>query len=71
MMGRKKLSEIKAEAAALLGQLPGGSARAWLDRETASAKGDHNRDVETLEMLCTALERAARKPKIPRRPTKR
>jgi hypothetical protein len=70
-MGRKKLGEIKAEVAALLGRLPGRSPRAWLDREIASAKGDRKRDVETLEMLCAALERAARKPKAPRRPTKR
>src|SRR5947209_17298359 len=44
MMGRKKLGEIKAEVAALLGRLPGRSPRAWLDKEIASAKGDGNRD---------------------------
>ena len=71
MMGRKKLGEIKAEVAALLGQLPGGSPREYLDRGIESAKGDVNRDVETLEMLCAALEHAGRKPKTPRRPTKR
>jgi hypothetical protein len=61
MMSKKKLKEVKAEVAALLGRLPGRSARAWLEREIGSAKGDHNRDVETLEMLCAALEREARK----------
>ena len=71
MMGRKKLSEIKAEVAALLGRLPGRSPRAWLDREIASVQGDGKRDAETLEMLCAALERAAGKPKTPRRSTKR
>jgi len=71
MMGRKKLGEIKAEVSALLGRLPGRSPRAWLKEEIQSGKGDANRDVETLEMLCAALERAARKPRTPRRPTKR
>ena len=69
MMGRKKLGEIKAEAAALLARLPGQSSREWLDREIASAKRDGNRDVETLEMLCDALERGAETQ--PRRPAKR
>jgi len=71
MMGRKKLVEIKAEVAALLAGLPGQSPRTWLDREIVSAKSEGNRDVETLEMLCAALERGARKPKTPHRPTKR
>jgi hypothetical protein len=61
MMGKKKLGEIKAEVAALLGRLPGRSPAAWLDREIESAKGDRNHDVETLEMLCAALEREASK----------
>jgi len=71
MMGRKKLGEIKAEVAALLAGLPGQSPRRWLNREIASAERDGERDVETLEMLCAALERGARKSKTPRRPTKR
>ena len=70
-MGKMKLGEIKAEVAALLGQLPGRSRPTRLDREIESAKGDGARDVEALEMLCAALESAARKPKTPRRPTKR
>ena len=57
--------------AALLGRLPGQSPRAWLDKEIESAKRDGGRDVETLEMLCAAPDGAARKPKTPRRPTKR
>jgi hypothetical protein len=64
-MGKKKLDEIKAEVTALLGRLPGRSPRAWLEREIKSAQGDRNRDVETLEMLCAALERAARKGRQP------
>ncbi len=71
MMGRKKLSEIKAEVAALLRRLPGRSPRAWLEKEIKSAKDDPKRDVETLEMLCAALERAAPRRKAARRPTKR
>jgi len=74
MMGKKKLKQIKAEVAALLGQLPGGSPQAWLASEMESAKTDRNRDVETLEMLCAALERAAskgRKPKPQSKPTRR
>ncbi len=70
-MGKKKLSEIKAEVAALLEGLPGRSPQAWLSREIESAKGDQKRDVESLEMLCAALERAAsrrRKPTTPRKP---
>jgi hypothetical protein len=74
MMGKKKLSEIKAELVALLGELPSPSPREWLEREIESARRDPNRDVETLEMLCAALEDAAgkkRKPKIRRRARKR
>ena len=67
MMGRKKLGQVKAEVAALLGRLPGGSPRAWLDREIESAKADPSRDVETLEMLWRAGAGAeARAPAGPR-----
>ena len=61
MIGKKKLGEIKTEVTALLGQLPGRSSRGWLVREMETAKGDRKRDVETLEMLCAALEREASK----------
>ena len=62
MMGKKKLAEIQAEVAALLGRLPGRNARAWLEKEIKSAKeGARNRDVETLEALCAALESEGRK----------
>ena len=74
MIGKKKLGEVKAEVAALLRRLPGRSPRAWLDREAASAKRHRNRDVETLEMLCAALDDATsigRRPKSPRKPAKR
>lgn len=69
MMGKKKLSEVRAEIVALLGRLPGRSPRAWLDREIRDAQGDQKRDVETLEMLCAALEREARPSRKP--PTRR
>ena len=68
MMGKKKLMEIKAEVAALLARLPARSGKAWLDKEIKSARLKRNRDVQTLEMLSAALERAAdrgRKPKSP------
>ena len=74
MMGKKKLGEIKAEVAALLGRLPGSTPRAWLGKEIESARKDRTRDVETLEMLCAALEHATRNgrtPKPRRRPAKR
>ena len=63
MMGRKKLSAVKAEVAALLGRLPGQSPRTWLDKEIESAEGDDGRDVETLEMLCAALDARLESPK--------
>ncbi len=56
MMGKKKLSEIKAEVAALLATLPGRSSRQWLEREINAAKGDADRDVESLRAKCTAAE---------------
>ena len=73
MMGKKKLSEIKAEVVALLEQLPGKSPKAWFAKEIEAAKEDPNRDVQTLEMLCAALEREAksRRKAKPRRPAKR
>jgi hypothetical protein len=69
MMGTKKLSEIKAEVAALVKRLPDG----WLAKEIKVAKDDPKRHVKTLEMLSEALEgevKKRRKPKT-RRPVKR
>jgi hypothetical protein len=66
MMGKKKLSEIRAEVVALLNRLPGRSPREWLKKEIESAKRDRNGDVQVLEALCAALEDEAgegRKPK--------
>jgi len=63
-MGKKKLVEIKAQVAALLRRLPGG--RAWLEKEIGSAKGGRNRDVQTLEMLCKALEPGTGKGRKPK-----
>jgi hypothetical protein len=74
MMSKKKLSEIKAEVAALLQTLPGKSPEAWLAKEIEDAKKDPKRDARTLEMLCAALEsevRKQRRAKARRRPTKR
>jgi len=67
-MGKKKLSEIKAQLETLSAQPPGKSAKA------AAAKGDTKRIVQTLEALCAELERVAKKtpkPKARRRPAKR
>ena len=74
MMNKKKLTEIKAEVAALLNGLPGPSPHLWLTKEIESAKRDPKRDTATLEMLCSALERKAptrRTPKTRGKPAKR
>jgi len=74
MIKKKKLAEVKKDVAALLGELPGKSPRSWLEKEIASAKTDPSRDVETLEMLCAALEAEAgkaRATKARRKTTKR
>jgi len=61
MMGKKNLRQVKAQVAALLATLPGRFPRQWLDREIKAAKGQRERDVETLEMLRAALEREVRR----------
>jgi hypothetical protein len=66
MMGKKKLAEIKAEVAALLARLPAPAGQAWLKREIQAGRGNKSRDVETLEMLCSALEREVTKSKKPK-----
>lgn len=74
MMNKMKVSEIKARVAALLKELPSGSPRAWLMKQIQAARNDRKRDIETLEMLCAALEKGASKQrnrKIPRKPAKR
>jgi hypothetical protein len=73
MMTNKKLSDIKAEVAALLGDLPAKSPKAWLTKQIEAAKADPGRDVQTLEMLCAALDEAARKSRKPKKrlPAKR
>jgi hypothetical protein len=73
MMGEKKLSEVKAEVAALLKQLPGKSPREWFRKAIKETKRDGSGDVETLEMLCAALEEGAkkrRKKKVARKASK-
>jgi hypothetical protein len=65
MMRKKKLVEIKAEVAALLRRLPTKSPRRWLEREIETAKKNRKRDVETLKMLCSALEREGSKVREP------
>ena len=65
MMGKKKLSEIKAQLAA---------ASAHPSGKSPKAAADPDRIVETLESLCAALKRKVkkhRKPKARRRAVKR
>jgi hypothetical protein len=66
MMGNKSLREVKAEVAALLGQLPGGPKK-WLKREIKDANNNPERNVKALEMLLAALEDEARKGKRKKR----
>ena len=66
MIGKKKLAAIRAEVAALLGELPGASPKAWFEKQIASAAGDPKRDVQTLKMLCNALEREVKKQQKPK-----
>ena len=61
MMGKKTLSEIKVEVAAMLAGLPGRSPGAWLGKKARLAKKSGDREAETLEMLCAALEQEAGK----------
>lgn len=71
MMGRKTLSEIKAELAVFLSRLPGKSPKAWLEKEIKSARSDPTRSVETLEMILHALESEVKKQKQKNKPRKR
>jgi hypothetical protein len=66
MIGKNKASEIKAEVAALLGKLPGRSPRAWLKSRIDTAAENKSRDVQTLEMLCAALDSQAKKNRKPK-----
>jgi hypothetical protein len=64
MMGKKNLREVRAEVAALLETIPGRSPSQWFEREIEAAKGQPERDLETLRMLCAALKReVGRRPK--------
>lgn len=68
MMGKKKLSDIKAQLEALAAHRPDKPSK------SADAKRAANRIVETLESLCALLEHEAKKrkrPKARRRPAKR
>jgi hypothetical protein len=66
MMGKKTLSEIKAELKVFLSRLPGKSPQAWLAKEIESAKEDPTRDVRTLEMLLAVFDKPAKKPRKPK-----
>jgi hypothetical protein len=62
MMGRKKLSEVKAALAPLFASLPAKNAKDWFAKEIARAERDRDRDPETLRMLAAALESPPAKP---------
>ena len=57
MMTKKTAAEIKAQVALMLQELPDG----WLEQEMAAARRDPGRDVNTLEMICAALEDQVKK----------
>jgi hypothetical protein len=68
MMGKMKLSEIKAQIASISAH-PGGQ-----PSQSAATKNGSNRIVRDLESLCAALESAVKKrkrSKARRRPAKR
>lgn len=67
MMGKKKLSEIKAQLEALSAHPPGKPPKA------EPAKGGTKQIVETLEALCAEMDRMATNPGKPksRRPANR
>lgn len=63
MMPKKKLSEVKADVARMLSELPDG----WMEEQLKIAKRDPGRDLKTLEMLCIALEAGGKKHSKPKR----
>jgi len=63
MIGKKKLSDVRRELRELLEQLPKEAPERWLDREVQAAEGQPGRDVETLEMLRSALQQSGKKRK--------
>ena len=58
MIGKKKLSEVRRELNELLEQLPKEPSGSWIEREIQTAEGQAERDVETLDMLRSALKQA-------------
>lgn len=65
MMGNNNLSEIRRDLRDLLGKLPGGP-KAWFERELQIAQRQPGRDVETLKLLQSALQKPVRR-RRPRR----
>jgi hypothetical protein len=63
MIGKKKLSDVRRELRELLERLPEEPPGSWLDREIQAAEGQPGRDVETLKMLRSALQRTGKKKK--------
>ena len=63
MIGKKKLNDVRRELVELLGKLPDESPGRWLEREIREAEDREGRDVETLKMLRSALQRPAKRKK--------
>ena len=63
MIGKKKLSDVRRELKAVLEKLPNDLPGRWIDREIQAAEGEAGRDVETLQMLRSALQQSVRKKK--------
>jgi hypothetical protein len=63
MNGKKKLSDVRRELTELLERLPNEPPGSWLEREIQAAEGQPGRDVETLKMFLSALQRSGKKKK--------
>jgi hypothetical protein len=66
MIGKKKLSEVRRELNELLEQLPKESSGSWIEREIQTAEGQADRDVETLDMLRSALKQSGERKRTAR-----
>lgn len=65
MIGKKKLRDVQRDFAEVLAKLPSGQPDDWFAREIQAAKGQPDRDLETLKMLQASLKRAAKKKRSP------
>jgi hypothetical protein len=61
MIGKKKLSDVRRELTELLERLPKDPPGSWLEHEIQVAEGQPGRDVETLKMFRSVLQRSGKK----------